>query len=111
MKFDEIDFIYEFDGIWACASLLHVPKAEIKDVMTKLIRALKENGIFYASFKYGEGEEIRGERLFNFYDESSLKALLDEFKQLEVIEIWVTPDVRPGRENEKWINFLCKKVK
>ena len=47
MKFEDVDFKDEFDGIWACASLLHVPKAKIKSVMTKLAQALKENGIFF----------------------------------------------------------------
>ena len=109
MKFEDIDFKDEFDGIWACASLLHVPKMEIKGVMTRLAQALKENGIFYGSFKYGEGEEFRGERLFNFYDENSLRALISEIKQLEVLEILVTEDVRPGKEGEMWVNCLCKK--
>jgi SAM-dependent methyltransferase len=109
MKFEDVDFKDDFDGIWACASLLHVPKAEIKGVMIKLAQALKENGIFYGSFKYGEGEEYRGERLFNFYDENSLRALLGEIKQLEVLEILVTEDVRPGKEGEMWVNCLCRK--
>jgi SAM-dependent methyltransferase len=63
MKFEDIDFKDEFDGIWACASLLHVPKTEIKGVITKLVQALKENGIFFGSFKYGEGEEYRGHQV------------------------------------------------
>lgn len=109
MKFEDVDFKDEFDGIWACASLLHVPKAKIKSVMTKLVQALKENGVFYGSFKYGEGEEFRGERLFNFYDENSLKSLLGEIKQLEILEIWITEDVRPGKEGEMWANCLCRR--
>lgn len=109
MKFEDVDFKDEFDGIWACASLLHVPKAKIKSVMTKLAQALKENGIFFGSFKYGEGEEYRGERLFNFYDENSLRALLGEIKQLEILEIWITEDVRPGKEGEMWANCLCRR--
>jgi 2-polyprenyl-3-methyl-5-hydroxy-6-metoxy-1,4-benzoquinol methylase len=109
MKFEDVDFKDEFDGIWACASLLHVPKAKIKSVMTKLAQALKENGIFFGSFKYGEGEEYRGERLFNFYDENSLRALFGEIKQLEILEIWITEDVRPGKEGEMWVSCLCRR--
>ena len=109
MKFEDVDFKDEFDGIWACASLLHVPKAKIKSVMTKLAQALKENGIFFGSFKYGEGEEFRGERLFNFYDENSLRVLISEIKQLEILEIWITEDVRPGKEGEMWASCLCRR--
>lgn len=108
MKFDEVNFKNEFDGIWACASLLHVPKSEIKDVLKKLIQGLKKNGIFYMSFKYGQGEELRGERLFNFYDEETLLELITAIGQLIVIETWTTNDVRPGREGDKWINCLFR---
>lgn len=107
MKFEEVDFKNEFDGIWACASLLHIPKSEIKGVMKKLNQGLKKNGIFYMSFKYGEGEELRGGRLFNFYDEETLLVLINEVEQLETIEIWVTEDVRPERVGGKWINCVC----
>ena len=108
MKFDEVDFKDEFDGIWACASLLHVPKAEMKDVMRKLIQGLKKNGILYMSFKYGQREEFRGERLFNLYDEKSLAELITEVGGLMIIEMFVTQDVRPGREDESWISCLYK---
>mgnify|MGYP000933247150 CR=1 FL=1 len=109
MKFEDIDFKDEFDGIWACASLLHVPKAETKNVMRKLLQGLKKNGIFYGSFKYGQGEALRGERLFNFYDKNSFLELIAEIGHLEAIDAWVTEDVRPAREGERWINCICRK--
>ncbi len=62
MKFEDVDFKEEFDGIWACASLIHVPKVEIEKVIKKLVQGLKGDGIFFGSFKYGEGEKLRGER-------------------------------------------------
>lgn len=65
---------------------------------------------FYASFKYGEGELVRDRRLFNSYNEETLKSLIDMHKNLGLIRIWKTQDVRPGRENEYWVNVLCKKV-
>jgi SAM-dependent methyltransferase len=111
MKFEDVEYKDEFDGVWACASLLHVPKADIKYFLKNLIRGLKNNGIFYGSFKYGHGEEIRGERLFNFYDESSLLELIIEVGRLEVIEVWTTQDVRTGREDERWISCLCRRDK
>ena len=40
-----------FDGIWACASLLHLPKGEIAAVMRQMAAHLAEGGCFYASFK------------------------------------------------------------
>ncbi|OPZ93981.1 MAG: Tellurite methyltransferase [Firmicutes bacterium ADurb.Bin419] len=109
MRFDEMDFDSEFDGIWACASLLHVPKADIKEVMYKIVKSLKKEGALFASFKYGNNEIISADRLFNSYDEDGLQDLLRAFEQLQLIEIWKTQDVRPGRENEFWVNCICKK--
>ena len=48
MLFSELKFKNEFDGIWACASLLHVPKTQIRDIMAKVERALKPDGVLYA---------------------------------------------------------------
>ena len=59
MFFKELDEIEKYDGIWACASILHLPMNELKVVFGKMIKALKRDGIIYTSFKYGDFE---GER-------------------------------------------------
>ena len=56
MRFDELDESQAFDGVWASACLLHVPRAELVGVLTRIHRALKSGGVFYASFKAGEGD-------------------------------------------------------
>lgn len=56
MMFDELNEQEAYDGIWACSSLLHVPADELKDVLLKMAAALKDSGIAYISFKYGEYE-------------------------------------------------------
>ena len=76
MSFDEISFDNQFDGIWACASLLHVPKKELETVFAKFHRALKDNGILYASWKYGESERQDGERFYCDMTEEKLKNVL-----------------------------------
>ena len=60
MKFDEIEFVDRFDGIWACASLLHVSEKELENVLEKFHRALKRDGVIYASWKYGEADAVTG---------------------------------------------------
>lgn len=110
MMFQEMGFNDEFDGVWACASLLHVSKSEIDDVIERIAKSLKLNGILYASFKSGDGEIVRDGRLFNSYNEESLRNLIELQKNLEVLKVWKTQDVRPDRENEYWVNVLCKKV-
>lgn len=110
MMFQDMNFSDEFNGIWACASLLHVSKSEINHVIKIIVNSLKINGIFYASFKYGEGEIVRNGRLFNSYNEETLKSLIEMQRDLKIIKIWKTQDVRPDRENEYWVNVLCRKL-
>lgn len=59
MKFEELDDINTYDGIWACSSILHVEKENLPNILIKMINALKVNGIIYASFKIGTGYEIK----------------------------------------------------
>ena len=69
MSFEDIEFKDNFDGIWACASVLHVPENNISTVLSKFTDALKDDGILYTSFKYGEKEQIRNGRFFADYTE------------------------------------------
>ena len=108
MKFQEISFDEEFDGVWACASLLHVLPTEIADVMNRIYKSLQSGGIFYASFKYGEGLTERVNRVFTDYTRDSARALFEE-AGFEIIECEETDDVRPGREGEKWVNVIARK--
>lgn len=109
MKFQEIAFEKAFDGIWACASLLHVPYEELPDVMNKLHKALKDNGALYVSFKYGEGTKQRGDRTFSDFTETTVEKLLNE-AGFEAIECGITGDVRKGRADEKWVNVIARKA-
>ncbi len=109
MSFSDLDFENEFHGIWASASLLHVPQEEIDDVFGKLSKALKENGILYASFKYGSKERKDGDRFFNDYNEEKLKLFINCHKNLKIENIWITEDVRADRKNEFWVNALFMK--
>ena len=111
LRFQDLDFAGEFDGIWACASLLHVPRSEMHDVLSRLTKALKPNGVLYASFKYGDDEGERNGRFFNDYNEQSFQCLLNEHPNLQQISSWVSGDVRPERVGEKWLNVVVRRVK
>lgn len=108
IPFEELSYVSEFDAIWACASLLHVNKANMPNVMEKVSAALKPGGILYASFKYGAGELTRDGRFFNNYQETDLDALLPP--NLTLLEYQITQDVRPNRPDELWLNFIAKKT-
>ena len=110
MRFQDMDFRDAFDGIWACASLLHVPKREIAEVLSRCIRALKLQGACYMSFKLGEGEVRRNGRLFNNYTEESLTHLLALYETLDIVSLWVTRDIRPERNMEAWVNVIVQRT-
>jgi SAM-dependent methyltransferase len=107
--FENIDFTEEFDGIWACASILHVPMSGLPKVLENISRALKKGGYFYASFKYGSFEGERNGRYFTDMTEESFVKLIEKFEELEIVETMVTGDVRVGREDEKWLNVVVRK--
>lgn len=107
--FQDLDDIDQYDGIWACSSILHLPLPELKDVLKKMARALKENGIIYTSFKYGNFEGQRNGRYFTDMTEASFGALIQDMEEMELEKQWVTADVRPGRGEEKWLNLILRK--
>jgi 2-polyprenyl-3-methyl-5-hydroxy-6-metoxy-1,4-benzoquinol methylase len=111
MRFQEIQWVEEFDGIWACASLLHVPKIEMDEVWRRLINALKPGGAWFMSFKKGQGESIRKGRFFNDYEEQELRALIEKQQDIELLQLWTTRDVRRGREQEQWTNAIVRRVR
>ena len=68
MRFDQLDAHEAYDGIWASACLLHVPRDELTTILKRIRRALKGGGVFYASFKLGGGEDGRDSlgRYYNY---------------------------------------------
>lgn len=108
--FHELSDINTYDAVWACASLLHLPTNELKEVIKKVEQALKKDSYFYASFKYGEFEGERDGRYFNDFTEASFNQLLIEFPHLEIQEVNVTTDVILGREDVSWLNVVMKKI-
>ncbi len=109
MLFQELDEVGAYDGIWACSSILHLTREELPGVLRRMERALVDDGIIYTSFKLGNFEGVRGGRYFTNFTEETFRALLEEVPELEIEELWVTGDVRPGRENEQWLNLILGK--
>ncbi|TIX88793.1 class I SAM-dependent methyltransferase [Rhizobium sp. P44RR-XXIV] len=79
MRFETLDASAAFDGIWAEASLLHVPRSDLANIIDRILRALKDGGIFHSSFKAGdaEGHDTLG-RYYNYPSAEWLTALLSE---------------------------------
>ena len=109
MLFSELDEQERYDGIFACASILHVPSAELPDIIGKMKEAVKKGGVLYVSFKYGTFEGVRNGRYFTDQTEESLRQILDQVGGLDVISTGITGDARPRREDEKWLNVLLRR--
>jgi SAM-dependent methyltransferase len=107
LKLQDVAWQKEFDGIWACASLLHVSLIELPNVFDRLASALAPSGVLYASFKYGSGEREHNERRFTDMNKSNLEALLVA-STLTISETWITADSRPKRQDERWLNSLMR---
>ena len=110
MLFQELDEVNSYDGIWACSSILHLPKKELLSVIRKMCVALKEAGIIYTSFKYGDFEGERNGRHFTDFTEDSFQDFIKEVPEIMIVENWITGDVRPGRGEEKWLNLILQKI-
>ena len=85
-------------------------KNELKMVFHKMVTALDTNGIIYTSFKYGTFEGERSGRFFHgFTSQDTFSDFIKDVEQIRIEEEWLTDDVRPGREREKWLNLDIEK--
>lgn len=109
MLFQELNAENVYDGIWACASVLHLNHDELTDIFCRIERALTSRGILYVSFKYGDGDLIRNGRYFTDMTEEKVKRfpVIDQLFDTE--EMWKTVDARPGRAKEEWLNLILRK--
>jgi 2-polyprenyl-3-methyl-5-hydroxy-6-metoxy-1,4-benzoquinol methylase len=109
MFFADLKEESKYDAIWACASILHLPKEKLKEVIGKMVTAIKKEGILYTSFKYGTFEGERNGRYFTDMTEDTFAELISENMELKIEEQWITSDVRKGRGAEKWLNLILRK--
>ena len=108
--FEDFEFNRSYNGIWACASLLHVRRANLVSILTRLSEGLISGGVLYSSFKYGNNERLNGERYFNDINEHVLKAYVDTVPDISVMQTWVTGNRRTNDNDEKWLNSLLLKA-
>ncbi|WP_198949699.1 DEAD/DEAH box helicase family protein [Synechococcus sp. 1G10] len=106
--FAQVDEIACYDGIWACASVLHLPEQEISNTFKQLWHALKPNGILYVSFKKGEGERTDTGRQFTDATQTRIENWLTGLPDIDSMDFWTTEEQRPSR-NEIWLNALINR--
>ena len=98
----------KFTGIWACASLLHVPFLELPFIINSLLETLADEGVMYLSFKYGKVERVDEERFFCDMNESRWKAIVAKIPQVIEYKIWLSADKRADCKNV-WFNVMIRK--
>lgn len=109
LSFEKLDVRERYDGIWACASLLHLEKEELPAILKKFYNALKPEGILYASFKYGTEEEWRLGRFFSDYQLGELEQIFLKDGLFQMVELFETEDEREDYKNKPWMNIIVRK--
>jgi 2-polyprenyl-3-methyl-5-hydroxy-6-metoxy-1,4-benzoquinol methylase len=111
LRFQEMQYQNEFDGVWSCAALLHVPKDDMEDVMNRFVNSLKPNGVAYFSFIEGEGERVSSDgRLYNSYTSGSLRRLLSKIGRVRELEFWTSVDSGIQCRPAPWLNMIVQKL-
>ena len=112
LKFEDIkhqNWQNQFTGIWACASLLHLPFNELPNILKDLMETLVSGGVIYASFKHGDNERWEGDRFFCDMNEDRFLEALQQINLKNLsYEIWITADHQVGRDID-WFNILLIK--
>lgn len=110
IRFQDIDAFEKYDGIWACASLLHVPEAELLEVLNRLVRALKPGGAMYISFKLGMGERVATDgRFFTDMECTRLEKLISKISWIKLAEIWIYRGDGGLQGQNQWLNAIVQK--
>ncbi len=108
LRFDEIEFVCCFDGVWTNASLIHIPPDELLELFPRFVRAMKPGGYWYMSFRYGKGIKIIDGIPSYLQTKSSLIKLLALFPEFNLQEIWIRPTAHP--ELPDWLNCIVRKT-
>ncbi len=98
-----------YRGLWACASLLHIPKVQAETALREMARVVHP-GTIYVAVKRGRGEawvedESGGRRFFSYYEPDELHALVTQ-AGCKLLSCWETKD-SAGRSHP-WINLLAR---
>lgn len=110
-RHQEVTFQESFDGIWASATLLHVPRDAMADVFARYVRALRPGGVLFASFKApggrDDGPDENG-RHFTYLDADEVRGLVQDIPHAEIVEVRQEAD-RMGRGHE-WVGAFIRRT-
>jgi SAM-dependent methyltransferase len=111
LRFQDMAAEREFDAVWSCAALLHVPKSEMRDVLGRMIRSLKPGGVAYFSFIEGNDERVSSDgRFYNSYTMESLRELLRDIGGVSELDAWTTIRDPDSPRPAPWLNMIIKRI-
>jgi SAM-dependent methyltransferase len=110
LRFEDIESVSAFDGIWANACLLHVPRADLAGILSRIHRALRPGGVFYASFKAGEAEGF--DALGRFFNYPSREWLDETYRLMPWKSVEIAQDLGGAydRKPTEWLQVMAVKV-
>lgn len=110
MRFDQLEAVGSYDAVWASASLLHVPRAGLRDVLWRIHRALRPGGLHYASYKAGgaEGRDTLG-RYYNYLTAAEAVTLYQSVGDWSVLEIFEYVGGGYDGAQGKWTALILEK--
>ena len=106
INFLDLDYNNEFDGVFACASLLHLSNEDLIFVLKKISKSLKENGILYTCFKYGQNTRVDNGRFYNDMNEEKFLDLMKNIENLKILKTWISEQYK---SDTKFINYILIK--
>ena len=109
--FQDLADVNAYDGIWACSSILHLPKKQLAEVFARMARALCPHGIVYTSFRHGKFEGVQNGRYFTDFTKPALRDFLaNTAPEFTLKQLWSTIDVRPSKKGVFWLNVILRKL-
>jgi len=110
LRFQDFDCPPRYDGIWACASLLHVPLSDLNDALSRLAQGPKSAGAFYMSFKYGSGERVALDGcLFVDMDERGIQCFFAAIPEMTITDLWRSGGEGANSGKDNWLNVIAVK--
>lgn len=111
LEFNELCDIACYDGVFASASIMHLAYDKLLEVFPKMSRALREDGILYTSFKYGDKDGYLGKRYYTYMTEQRFTHMVAPFPELELVEMGIFGNEHPGQEDFRWLYALMRKCR
>jgi len=108
-KAQDINITDAYHGIWACASLLHLPEWELSAVFKQLARALLPGGILYLSFKEHRSP-ADSERFFCFPHPGEIRQLLESCAKMQLLDMFTSQSTTTDNQQQKWLNIIARKT-